>query len=320
MPPDETGEQGTPRQESAAVLGSMIGVTLLWLLLARYLLPLAAKLSPMSLQQAISWSTFRALSQAATALVGLGLWALLVRPGLRRLLGHPPTPRALGAVAMASPLVWVSAVGLALTVAMPTLMEELRTRGPGASRQNAGAFAAELTGSSLLAILVTGVVLAPITEELIFRGALWSAVNALFGRARDGQIVVAELGPTSGQRLLAWLARGWGGTAVAAVVFAWMHADVPGGVGIVRVVSTLCLGLAAGTVRTLSGSLGAAILLHMLHNTLSLGQSRGWFAGLGPNVMGVPAVLLAAAVAGGVGLALLWRVGRSRLADNPTAT
>jgi len=278
---------------------------LLWLLLAQYLLPVCAKFAPLALQKSMSWSSFRALCQALTVGLGLGLWALLVPGGPRRLLGRPPSGRSLLAVALASPLVWSLAVLVALAVAMPTLMEELRTRGPGASRQNAGAFGAELTGSSTLAVLLTGSLLAPLSEELIFRGALWTAVHSFLQRHIGPPLVVPELGPTPAQRAQAWLLRGWGATAVAAVVFGLMHADTPGGVGIVRVVSTLCLGLAAGAVRTLSGSLAAAMLLHSLHNTVSLGQSRGWFAPLGPGFYGVPVVMMVAAALGACGLGVL---------------
>jgi membrane protease YdiL (CAAX protease family) len=213
--------------------------------------------------------------------------------------------------ALASPLVWTSSALIALAVALPTLMEELRTRGPGASRQNAGAFAAELTDSSLLAALLTGVVLAAVSEELLFRGAVWSALDALLARTPGAPVVHEELGPSTSQRVQAWLVRGWGATLGSGLLFGLMHADMPGGVGIVRVVSTTCLGLAAGAVRTLSGSLAAAVLLHLLHNTFSLGVSRRWFLGLGPVVYGVPALLLLGAVLGGCGLgALAWLARR----------
>jgi membrane protease YdiL (CAAX protease family) len=285
----------------------------LWLALARYLLPLGARYAPVALQKAISWSTFRALAQLAVLLLGLGAWALLAPGGARGLWGPAPSGRALARAALASPLVWVSSALIALAVALPTLMEELRTRGPGASRQNAGAFAAELTGSSLPLALLTGVVLAALSEELLFRGALWGALDALFRRTPGMPAIHEELGPTTGQRLQAWWVGGWGATVGAGVVFGLMHADMPGGVGIVRVVSTTCLGLAAGAVRTLTGSLAAAVLLHLLHNTFSLGVSRGWFAGLGPSLYGVPAALLGAALLGALFLLLSLRKPAAQL-------
>ncbi len=292
-----------PKHPWRGVLAAL-AAALLWLLLARYLLPLGARYAPVALQKAISWSTFRALAQLAVLLLGLGVWALLAPGGVRGLWGRAPSGSALVRAALASPLVWVSSALIALAVALPTLMEELRTRGPGASRQNAGAFAAELTGSSLPAALVTGVLLAALSEELLFRGALWGALDALFRRVPGPPAIHEELGPTAGQRLQAWWVGGWGATVGAGVVFGLMHADMPGGVGIVRVVSTTCLGLAAGAIRTLSGSLAAAVLLHLLHNGFSLGVSRGWFVGLGPSLYGVPAPLLGAALLGGA--LVLW--------------
>ncbi|MCS6898873.1 MAG: CPBP family intramembrane glutamic endopeptidase [Myxococcales bacterium] len=261
----------------------------------------------MALRKAISWSTFRALTQLAVLLLGLGAWRLLVPGGIRRLWGEVPSGRALVRTVLVSPLVWVSSALIALAVALPTLMEELRTRGPGASRQNAGAFAAELTGSSLPAALVTGVVLAAVSEELLFRGALWNALHGLLQRVPGPPVVHEELGPTAGQRLQGWLVGGWGATVGAGVIFGLMHGDMPGGVGIVRVVSTTCLGFAAGAARTLSGSVAAAVLLHLLYNTLSLGVGRGWFAGLGPSLYGVPAPLLVSALLGTLLLLLLLR-------------
>lgn len=305
---------GAPPGPWGGILAGLVAAVV-WLLFARYLLPLGAKVAPVALQKAISWSTFRALGQVAVLLLGLGVWALLAPGGARRLLGLPPSGRSLVSVALASPLVWTSSALIALAVALPTLMEELRTRGPGASRQNAGAFAAELTDSSLLAALLTGVVLAAVSEELLFRGAVWSALDALLARTPGAPVVHEELGPSTSQRVQAWLVRGWGATLGSGLLFGLMHADMPGGVGIVRVVSTTCLGLAAGAARTLSGSLAAAVLLHLLHNTFSLGVSRRWFLGLGPVVYGVPVLLLLGALLGGCGLgALAWLARRREAA------
>ncbi len=282
----------------------------LWLLLARYLLPLASGWAPPWVQRAVSWSTFRALAQGAGLGLGLGLWAALAPGGVGRLLGARPGGRSLLASALSAPLVWVGSTALALAIALPTLMEELRTRGPGASRQNAGALAAELTGSSLPMALLTGVVLAALAEELVFRGAVWSALQAALELLLGPLDVQEELGPTAWQRVQGWLLRGWGATLGAGLLFGGMHADMPGGVGLVRVVATTCLGLAAGAARTVSGSLGAAVVLHLLHNTFSLAASRGWFAGLGPSVYGVPLPMLGGAAQGGAGMVVLAVVGR----------
>lgn len=297
-----------PPQKPWKQVLTALGVTSIWLMLARYGLPFGAKYAPKALQMAVSWSTFRALTQFTILMLGIGLWRLLVPGGFSQLLGHPPSGRSALRVALVAPLIWSSIAWIALTIALPTLMEELRLRGPGASRQNAGAFAAELTSSSLSGALLWGVVLAALSEEFLFRGALWNLLNSLFNRLPGSPTIQEELGPTVVQRLQAGWVQGWGATLGAGLIFGLMHADMPGGVGIVRVVSTTCLGLAAGAVRTLSGSLAAAVLLHMIHNTISLGVSRGWFVKVGPTLYGVPAMILAASLLGTIALlTLAWR-------------
>jgi membrane protease YdiL (CAAX protease family) len=140
-----------------------------------------------------------------------------------------------------------------------------------------------------------GVVLAAITEELMFRGALFGAVE----EAARG------LGRMSGPLAV----------VVCAAAFGAMHADMKGSVGIVRVVSTTCLGLACGTARWLSGTVLVSMLLHFAYNTISLGIGRGWFRGTSePLVSVVPNRLLAIAATGAV-LALSLMIIRARRAS-----
>ncbi len=278
-----------------------------WAFLAVRSLSLTARLAPMSLQKAVTWTTFRSLNQLAVLAVGLTAWLALVPSGRQRLGLRTPSWRGLGMTVLAVPVTWAAAAWVAIAVAMPILMEELRTRGLGASRQNAGPLATELTGASLPALLLAGVVLAALAEETLFRGAIWGTFDALARRLVRAPARGDDALPGSGDGVRRFVRGGGVATVLAAVVFGAMHADVPGGVGIVRIVSTTCLGLAAGSVRALTRSLWPAVLLHALHNTLSLAQSRGWFAGLGDSVYGVPPVVIATALAGLAALVVLAR-------------
>jgi membrane protease YdiL (CAAX protease family) len=277
--PEPTGERPSTGEVLRLVV---VAVVALWL--ALYLLPVGARMAPMALQKAISWSTFRALSQVG--ILGLTLGVALVLRVPRAALGvtEPRWRGALVAV-LASPLVWSVAAWVALSVALPTLMEELATRGSGASRQQAGAFGRELTGTPWASAILSGALLAAAAEELVFRGALWGAVAAVVrrwwpaGRREAVAIVVA--------------------TATQAAAFGWAHHDLPGGVGIVRVVSTGCLGLAAGGVRAATGSIVAS------------GQARGVFAG-GAVIGGLPVALFVAGAGGAIGAAALLWAGRPR--------
>jgi len=82
-------------------------------------------------------------------------------------------------------------------------------------------------------------------------------------------------------------------TLLTAIVFAAMHADTPGGMGIVRVGSAFGLGLAAGLARQAAGSLWAPLALHVGFNTLSLAASRRWVVTEAfPTKLGIPTLLM----------------------------
>lgn len=66
---------------------------------------------------------------------------------------------------------------IALQIALPTLLEELKTRGANASQQNAGQFGRALTQAPILTTLVWGAVLGALGEELFFRGLLWTTLT-----------------------------------------------------------------------------------------------------------------------------------------------
>lgn len=85
--------------------------------------------------------------------------------------------------------------------------------------------------------LVSEVILAPVMEELLVRGWLYTALRA---------------------KMNAWLT-----IAITSALFALLH---PGG----SIVATLPLGLAAGYLRESTGSMKSVIAFHILHNALAI--------------------------------------------------
>lgn len=302
-----------------------------WLALFFALVPLGNALVPGSIKATIPLQTFLLTCQVATLVLGLGAALLLLRErrrglGLERL---PSATQALSALASV-PFVFVASSYVAIQIALPTLLEELRTRGAHASQQNAGEFGRALTQAPLLTTLLWGAVLGALGEELFFRGLLWTTITDLTRRLlpapvaseppREGEStgdgaphraaasVEAEAAagegeaaprPTFSQRALAILLSGGIATVLSAALFGGMHKDLPGGVGIVRIVSTTCLGLASGIVRQISGGVLACILLHALYNTLVIGSGRKWFAAdKEPVLEGIPNTMVMLAVLG----------------------
>ena len=246
-------------------------VTLLWLGMAGWLDRVGNALVPDDWKRHVALQTFLMACQLTAAAAGLALSFALLRHPREALALVAPRARDLALAALLAPAVFVGAAAVALRIALPVLLAEARARGPHASRENAGAFGRALGEGSLLSTLLWGVVLAAVTEELLFRGALFSLVE----RAVRGPLAAL---PHASAARTAGLAAAVG----AAVVFALMHGDLGGGVGIVRVVSTFCLGLACGVARHAARSVVAPITVHLVHNTLALGQARGWFAGASP--------------------------------------
>jgi membrane protease YdiL (CAAX protease family) len=257
----------------------MLAIAVAWLALGHYASLYLWHLLPQPLLDSLTLPVYSMICQVLTAAAGLGVsWAVLGRP--RDVLGaSAPSPWGGAMTLLAAPLVFVLASWVALKIAEPYLLEELATQGAGASRRNAGAFGKAVTQAPLVVTLIWGALLAAVTEELMFRGALFGAVDA----------AAKKLGRASGPIAV----------VVAALAFGAMHADMKGSVGIVRVVSTTCLGLACGTARWLTGTVIASMLLHFTYNTISLGIGRGWFRGTSePIVSVVPNTLLAIAIAG----------------------
>ncbi len=273
-----------------------------WLLVGRLLPDLLRRALPDVLLDSLSLPAYSGVCQVATTLLGIGAVRLaFVRPA--DALGAKRTsPWHLALAAMLAPAVFALASLAALKIAEPYLLAELAREGAGASRRNAGAFGRAVTEAPLLVTLIWGAVLAAIAEELAFRGALFGAIekSALTLTARDGA-------SPSGKR--AELFAGVLAVAITAAAFGAMHADMKGSVGIVRVASATCLGLACGTARLMAGTVFVPMILHFVYNGISLGLGRGLFRGNSdPLLSVVPNRLLALAAAGivlavGVGVA-----------------
>jgi len=279
-------------------------VTALWVALARGLEPLGERTIPDAWKAKLQYQTFLMMCQVTAAAVGVGLCSLLCASWRQALGWARPRARGLALTAMVAPAALVVSTVIALQIAMPTLLAELQTQGAGASRQNAGEFGRMLGGAPLLATLLWGAVLAAVTEELLFRGALWSLLQRVvrfFVPPPSAGEGVSKLGP-----LLAGLLP----TIGSAAIFAALHANLSGGVGIVRVVSSSLLGLFCGLLRWSTGSIAAPVLLHLLNNALVIGVGRRWFAtshepifeGVPDTLAQIAALGLLTAAALGVGL------------------
>src|SRR5690606_1465337 len=112
-----------------------------------------------------------------------------------------------------------------------------------AVEKNTGAFGRALVETHPATTLVWAVVLTPIAEELIFRGALWSGITRLSAglapaaeRSLPPELLSEPWPLRFARRARQRLAGGGAATLLTAGLFAWLHADQPGGAGIVRVV------------------------------------------------------------------------------------
>lgn len=307
-------------------------VIALWVTAFLVVMPLGEAVVPDATKAKVSYQTFLLACHALTLAVGLGAALLLLRRrraglGFDRLPAWAPLTSTIASV----PVVFVASSYVAIQIALPTLLEELRTRGAGASQQNTGEFGRVLTQAPLFTTLVLVTVVGALGEELFFRGILWSTITDLTRRllpasraddvtlgaaaeagAEPGAIAGTNASPTLdrrqslAQRALSILLLGGIATLCSAALFGYMHRGTPGGVGIVRIVSTTCLGFASGIVRHVTGGVVACIALHALYNTLVIGGGRGWFASKEtPIVDGVSNTLLLAAVVGVVTISVV---------------
>lgn len=290
-----------------------------WLALMIGFGPLATLVTPAETRAKVPYQTFLMASQIAVLVLGLGATLLIVRRR-RATLGVqvPAIGDVVGTVA-AAPIAFVASSYIALQIALPTLIEELKTRGARASAQNAGAFGQAVTQAPLLLVLLWGALLAALGEELFFRGLLWTTITDLTRRLGPAASAPPSASPEGDpyrppapsqphpapplglrDRALVILLHGGIATLLCAALFGYMHKDLPGGVGIVRFWSTTCLGVASGVVRQATGSVIACVLLHTLYNTIVIGNGKRWFSSPGEETVleGVPNTLVLLAVLG----------------------
>jgi membrane protease YdiL (CAAX protease family) len=311
------------------VLARHLVLTLFWFGMFRVLGEHAISWLPRALLARLTLQSYLTGVQIATALLGLG-FAFLLLPDARSALGlEPPRLARLGVWTLMAPALFVLVSYAAIYAALPTLLEELRQGGRQAVQQSTGQFGRELTEASVLSALVWGVVVSPLAEELMFRGALWSLVDRgvrSFSREAPAPtsavlpsgVIADGLGLRAARALFRFLVTGGIATLVSAGVFAWMHADMPGGLGIVRWVSALGLGLSLGVARHASGGLSAPIAVHVIFNLCSLATTRRWLSTESfPMKRGVPTLLSLVAAILVLGVLVGWGVRRATRAPRP---
>lgn len=137
-----------------------------------------------------------------------------------------------------------------------------------------------VTGPALLGLVIGAGLLAPVVEELFFRGLLQRAYQ------RRGPVI---------------------GIIASALLFAFFHLDIFQGTAVIG------LGLAAAYLSWRYSSVLPAILLHIGHNALSVGLSTAEFFIDG---FAMPEAAPEPALAGGmICLLLVWALGRGALSQ-----
>ncbi len=301
-------------------------VAALWLLFTRVALDHGALLLPTSLARGLTLEAFLTLAQIVTTAVGLGLCALVLRGVRDPLALHAPSARALASASLAATPVFLVAMAAGIAIALPTLLAELRAGGAAVSQKNVGELGRALEKASLGMTLLWATVAAPLAEELLFRGAVWSAFQRLVAPApapvdaAPASSAPASLPPEllddgwvvkAARRIGAGLRSGGLATLASAAVFGAMHLGMAGGSGIVRVVSATCLGLACGMARHLGGSLAAPLALHIVYNLISVGHARGWFLSeTFPAKFAIPTLIMLLAALSSVALAVFLALTR----------
>jgi membrane protease YdiL (CAAX protease family) len=303
------------------LLAVVVASGALWRLLSVH----GVRLLPLDLARTLSLQAFLSVINVVTLVFGLILSTLLLDHPWRRLGLTLPRRMAVVRVVLATPAVYVAASYLAVLIALPTLLEEIRSQGVEGVRQSTGEFGSQVLRSPAVLTLLWAAVIAPVAEELWFRGALWALLADGVARLWRSPVPVSEdaalpEGVVAPSRVLEvagsasrWLREGGIATLLSAAVFAAFHADMPGGMGIVRVVSAAGLGLACGVARQATGSTVAAIALHCVFNVLSLATARRWVVtSTFPTRLMVPTLLSLLAVLSLVLLALIVVFSRRR--------
>jgi membrane protease YdiL (CAAX protease family) len=197
-----------------------------------------------------------------------------------------PKARPVALALLVVPAVLVVSLYLGWKLALPTIREELLARGGQAVRATVSSSNRAAQKAPLGTVAFYAVVVTPLAEEFLFRGALWSAAEGILRR-----------------RVLA--------TLVTAALFAWLHIEGNGGVALLGFVQTLLLGVALGTARHFGESVAVPVALHAGFNALTLAQKNGLFGkALWPLPLPIPLRLWFFAVAAGVVAIAVWLTGR----------
>jgi membrane protease YdiL (CAAX protease family) len=302
----------------------LAAVVLVWALSFELLSRYGVFLLPRPVARELTLEAYLAVVQVVTLCIGVALSFVLLHDPRRDLALRGP---GLGAAAYAlalTPAAFVIATGAAFQIAKPTLLAELLRGGMQEVQKNTGEFGRELTASPAWLAFVWGAIVSPIAEEAFFRGAFFTLVQDAIARSGTGdgdrEVLAPELfeeglAMRAGRSALSWLRRGGATTLVVAIVFGWLHHDMPGGLGIVRFVSALGLGVVCGLSRQWSASLVPPMLVHAGFNALSVATARRLVVTESfPVKAGVPMLVaaMAAALAWGAALAFLFARRRAR--------
>jgi len=305
-------EPEPPRPRLASWFAHLF-VAAVWILAFKLFAEHGVRVLPLALAHRLTLQNYLTLVQIVTALFGLGVSFLLLRDPKDALGFERTSVTRIGLVLLLAPAVYVLASYIAIFSAVGTLLEELARGGRQLAQKSTGQFGQELVTSSLASAIFWGVVISPAGEELLFRGALYSlAQRAIDGISRvvgkadapppstalPPELLTESIGLEATRAFGRFLKAGAGGTLFSASIFTLMHMDMAGGLGIVRWVSALCLGLATGITRYATGGIWGPIALHMAYNFYSLATTRRWIVTESfPIKMGVPTLLSVIAVA-----------------------
>lgn len=280
-----------------------------WTVLARLVGDHGWRLMPRALLGRLTLQSYLTLTGLVAAAIGIGLsWLVLEHPR-EDLAWRPARCGHIGAAALLAPAAYVLAVAVAVSAALPLLRSEVLARGVQEVQRDTGQFGRELRAGTVGILLVWGIVVSPVVEELLFRGPVWSAIDRLVriltaaegDEPRDSEGLPASILNENlllklGRGLWRWLGSGGVATLASAGVFGALHADMPGAMGVIRVGTAVGLGLACGQARHRSGSILVPITLHVVFNALAVGTARRWFVVAGwRSYRGVPPAMIVAA-------------------------
>lgn len=265
----------------------LVVVAALWFSTQQLLTRHGAFALPRAWAAQLSLELYLVLVQLVALPLGLGLaFVLLKREAFAPLGLRWPTGKSLALGVTLCPALFALASYFAVYLALPTLLEELRRGGAELVRSNAGQVGQAMRQAPLLLVLLWSVVVAPLGEELLFRGAVWGALervvsacfaaNATPAASLHGEFIEPSPVLSVLQSVGRWLRHGGVATLVTGITFGLLHWDMPGGQGIIRVTATTCLGLACGVARQASGSVLVPIVIHAGFNALGVAGARRW--------------------------------------------